>query len=432
MSLPAELPFPAERRAISVGDLTRRIKKLLEDNIRYVWVAGEISNFRPAASGHCYFTLKDEEAQIGCALWKPIAARLRFRPEDGMDVLAWGRVEVYAPHGKYQLIIEDLEPRGAGALAIRFEQLKAKLEAEGLFDAGRKRALPLLPRAIGIVTSPVGAALQDMLRTLTSRCPTVPIYFYPVKVQGEGAAEEIAAAIGHLNLAMPDLDVLIVGRGGGSIEDLWAFNEEVVARAIHASRIPIVSAVGHETDFTIADFTADIRALTPTDAAMKVVPKRAELIEMLDRCGAQLRRALESRAELARSILDGHRNGHALREPQAVVRRLAQRLDELHERLSVALGGAVAAARERLAHWWRTASNELAHAGRATRERAESLRRHLQAVSPLAVLNRGYSITRAEDGGVIRSTSAVKPGQFLRTTLADGEIRSRVEEREKK
>ena len=426
MGLAAESLFPEDRKAVSVGELTRRIKKVLDDNLRYVWVAGEISNFKTYPSGHLYFTLKDDEAQISCAMWKGFAGRLDFEPENGQQVLAYGRVDVYVPRGQYQLVVERMEPRGAGALALRFEQLKKKLEAEGLFDPGRKRPLPMLPRAIAIVTSPVGAAIQDMLRTLSSRCPVVDVFLYPVRVQGEGSADEIAAAIGHLNLWRPDLDVMIVGRGGGSIEDLWAFNEEAVARAIFKSRIPVVSAVGHETDTTISDFVADVRAKTPTDAAVLVVPKLTDVLGSLEDFDSKLRRALRSRAELARSVLEGFRTSHALMEPAALAGRHGQRLDELHARLGVGLKATVSAARERLAVMERTMSSELGHLAKATRERTEGVARHLEAVSPVAVLGRGYSITRHE-GRVVRKPADVKPGDAIDTRLGEGTIRSRVE-----
>ena len=426
MGLPAELPFAEERKALTVGELTRRIKKVLDDNLRYVWVAGEISNLKSPPSGHLYFTLKDEEAQIPCAMWKGSASRLPFQPEDGQEVLAYGRVDVYLPHGKYQFIVEKMEPRGAGALALKFEQLKRKLEEEGLFDPARKRSLPFLPRAIAIVTSRTGAVIQDMLQTLAGRFPAVEVYLYPVRVQGDGAADEIAAAIGHLNLARPDLDVMIVGRGGGSIEDLWAFNEEVVARAIFASRIPVISAVGHETDTTISDFVADVRAKTPTDAAVLVVPKLSDLLTGLEDLDSKIRRALRSRADLARSILDGFRTSHALTEPAALAARHGQRLDELHARLGVGLTSTVSVARERLGILAKTASSELAHVSKSSRERTEALARHLEAVSPVAVLGRGYSIT-SHEGHVLRKASEVKPGDALETRLGEGTIRSRVE-----
>lgn len=426
MGFPAELPFPDERRAMSVGELTRRIKKILDDNLRFVWVAGEISNLKKPPSGHLYFTLKDEESQIPCAMWKNSAGRLDFEPEDGMQVLAYGRVDVYLPHGKYQLSVERLEPRGAGALALRFEQLKRKLESEGLFDSARKRPLPFLPRSVAIVTSRSGAVIQDMLRTLAGRCPVVDVFVYPVKVQGDGAAEEIAAAIAHLNRERPDLDAMIVGRGGGSIEDLWAFNEEAVARAIYASRIPVVSAVGHETDTTIADFVADVRAKTPTDAAVLIVPKLSDLLTGLEDLDSKLRRALRNRAEIARSTLERFRTTHALMEPAALVVRHGQRLDELHARLGVGLTATVYGAREKLAVLARTMSSELGHLARTARERTEGFARHLEAVSPVAVLGRGYSIT-SHEGVVVRKPADVKPGDAIDTRLGEGSIRSRVE-----
>src|ERR1041384_3700579 len=349
MSLPVESLQATPRKILSVSDLTRRVKKAIEETVKYVWVAGEISNFKGAGpSGHFYFTLKDAESQIPCAMWRSSVARLRFEPENGMEVIACGRVEVYVPHGKYQLIVEELEPKGVGALQLRFEQLKEKLEKEGLFDPARKRPLPFLPRKIAIVTSPTGAAVQDMLRTIRTRCCALHVVVYPVKVQGDGAAQEIAAAIGQINLSMPDVDVMIVGRGGGSIEDLWAFNEEVVARAIHASRIPIVSAVGHETDTTISDFVADVRALTPTDGAVKATPKLDDLAALLEDLQNKVRRALRTRAELARSQLDGLSDGRGLGRIEDLPGQLAERLDELSERLEVAAGQATYYRRETL------------------------------------------------------------------------------------
>ena len=247
---------------LSVSQLTRQIKGLLENELGSVWVSGEISNFRPHSSGHFYFTLKDSEAQISAVMFRGSNRLLKFRPEDGMEVIANGRISVYEVRGNYQIILETLEPKGVGALQIAFEQLKAKLASEGLFDTERKRALPFLPRTVGIITSPTGAAIRDMIHVLRRRSPQTNILLYPVSVQGESAAPEIAAAIEQMNL-QGDADVLIVGRGGGSLEDLWAFNTEIVARAIYASRIPVVSAVGHETDVTISDFVADKRRQHP-------------------------------------------------------------------------------------------------------------------------------------------------------------------------
>ena len=455
MSLAAGSPDPTGRQIISVGALTRRIKKSLEDTIRTVCVQGEISNLKSYASGHLYFTLKDEESEIPCAMWKGYRSRLRFRADNGMAVIAVGRVEVYVPRGRYQLIVEDMEPKGTGALQLRYEQLKEKLSKEGLFDPERKRPLPFLPRKLAIVTSPSGAAVQDMLRTIRSRCPSVHVLVYPAKVQGEGSANEIAAAIGHLNMAIPDLDVMIIGRGGGSIEDLWAFNEEPVARAIHASRVPVISAVGHETDTTIADFVADVRALTPTDGAVRAVPKLDDLVDELEDLGAKLRRALKTRADLARSMLDGLRDGRALGRVEELPYQVEQRLDELRERLEVGIGQGPYYLRERLDYLRDSLLSGLPRATEATRERVEHLtdliRSHarrtrdaargrvreaagtLEALSPVAILSRGYSITKLErTGKFITDASKARPGDRLQTRLSSGSLTSRVEEDETK
>jgi len=427
MALAAETLQPAEKKIISVGDLTRRIKKSIEDAVRYVWVAGELSNYKgPGPSGHLYFTLKDAESQIPCAMWKGMANRLRFEPENGMEVVAFGKVDVYVPYGKYQLIVEDMEPRGVGSLQLKFEQLKEKLQKEGLFDAGRKRPIPFLPRKLAIVTSPTGAAVADMVRTLRTRCPALHVIVYPVKVQGDGAAQEIAAAIGHLNLSMPDIDVMIVGRGGGSIEDLWAFNEEVVARAIFTSRIPVISAVGHETDTTISDFVADVRALTPTDGAVRAVPKLDDLHLSLDDLDAKLRRALKSRADLYRSQLDGFGRGFA--RVVELPNLLRQRLDDLDARLNTGLPGLPKILRDRVDH---LASRLQADARRRIENAHAQLRQaaaSLEALSPVAILGRGYSITRLESSQEILLNGAqAKPGDRIVTRLGTGQIISRVE-----
>ncbi len=451
MALAAESLSPAEKKIISVGDLTRKIKKSIEDSVRYVWVAGEMSNYKgPGPSGHLYFTLKDAESQIPCAMWKGMANRLRFDPENGMEVIAFGKVDVYVPYGKYQLIVEDLEPRGVGSLQLKFEQLKEKLQKEGLFEQARKRPIPFLPRKLAIVTSPTGAAVADMVRTLRTRCPALHVIVYPVKVQGDGAAQEIAAAIGHLNLSMPEIDVMIVGRGGGSIEDLWAFNEEAVARAIHASRIPIISAVGHETDTTIADFVADLRALTPTDGAVKATPKLDDLFLSLGDLDAKLRRALRSRAELARSQLDGFRDGRALGRVEDLANQVRQQMDDFQERLQVAVEQLPYYHRERLELLQRSLTADLPQLAKNARQRVELLttklrsdaRRtletaqaqlrqaaaSLEALSPVAILGRGYSITRLESTQeILKDAAQAKPGDRIVSRLGSGQIVSRVE-----
>jgi exodeoxyribonuclease VII large subunit len=451
MALAAETLQPSEKKIISVSDLTRRIKKSIEDTIRYVWVAGEMSNYKgPGPSGHLYFTLKDAESQIPCAMWKGMANRLRFEPENGMEVIAFGKVDVYVPYGKYQLIVEDMEPRGVGSLQLKFEQLKEKLQKEGLFDAARKRPIPFLPRKLAIVTSPTGAAVADMIRTLRSRCPQLHVIVYPVKVQGDGAAQEIAAAIGHLNLSMPDVDVMIVGRGGGSIEDLWAFNEEVVARAIFTSRIPVISAVGHETDTTIADFVADLRALTPTDGAVKAVPKLDDLHQSLEGFDSSLRRALRTRAQLFRSQLDGLRDGRDFGRIEELPDQLRQQLDDFEDRLHAQALQAPHYIREKLDAYRRALSLDLPKLAAGARERvdhcvtilqADARRRlenaqarlrqaaaSLEALSPVAILGRGYSITRLESTReILRQAAQAKPGDRIVSRLGQGQIVSRVE-----
>ncbi|HUR38537.1 MAG TPA: exodeoxyribonuclease VII large subunit [Planctomycetota bacterium] len=454
MALAAESLQPSERKVLSVADLTRRIKKSIEDNVRIVWVAGEVSNFRgPGPSGHLYFTLKDAESQIPCAMWKGMANRLRFALENGMEVVALGKVDVYVPYGKYQLIVDDLEPRGVGSLQQKFEQLKEKLQKEGLFDPARKRPLPFLPRTLGIVTSPTGAAVADMVRTIRSRCSAIKVVVYPVRVQGDGSAEEIAAAIGHLNLSMPEIDVLIVGRGGGSIEDLWAFNEEVVARAIHASRIPVISAVGHETDTTIADFVADVRALTPTDGAVRAVPRQDELELALEGLDSALRRALRSQADLARSRLDGLRDGRSFGRVEELPDQLKQRLDDAKDRLDVgalqasvhlkgrldllqaslrsALPGLLDPRRQRVEHLTdrlRADARRSLDQGKARLSQAAA---SLEALSPVAILGRGYSITRLEaTQEILKEADQAKAGDRIVTRLGKGRVFSKIEKTE--
>ncbi len=284
----------SERAVLTVSALTAQLRAVLEERFPAVWVEGEISNYRLYGSGHAYFTLKDADAQLRCALFRTRGRRLRFEPADGLHVMAFGSVEVYAQRGEYQLVVELLEPKGLGALQLAFEQLKARLQAEGLFEQARKRELPRFPRKIGIVTSPSGAALRDMLRVIGRRFGELHIVIAPCRVQGDGAAEEIARGLGDLN-ALGDVDVIIVGRGGGSLEDLWAFNEETVARAIVASKAPVISAVGHEVDFTIADFVADLRAPTPSAAAELVVREKQAVVDALEELRRRLCRAAVER-----------------------------------------------------------------------------------------------------------------------------------------
>jgi exodeoxyribonuclease VII large subunit len=399
-------PFlPAGVKVKTVGELTRQVKTLLEEGFQSVWVSGQISNYRPASSGHVYLTLKDSEAQLPAVLWRSTAQRVKFQPQDGLEVIAAGRLEVYPPHGKYQLVIEELQPKGIGALELAFRQLCEKLSKLGYFEAERKKPLPRFPRRIALVTSPTGAAIRDMLENIGRRWPGIEILVCPVRVQGDGAAQEIAAAIRLLN-RLTLVDVMIVGRGGGSMEDLWAFNEEIVAHAIFESKITIISAVGHEIDVTIADLVADCRASTPTHAASLVVQDCKEILAGLRAIETQLRNRVSNRLTLARQRLDDLAGRRVLRLPLERIRTHEQRLDEWSERL-----GRVA--RQRLDR---------------SRERLQALAARLETLSPLNVLGRGYSLTRREsDQSLIRSSDQVRPGERLVTLVERGRIISRVE-----
>src|SRR5215831_16919937 len=409
------LPMPdAGRRVFTVSELTRAVKDTLEGRFGGLWVEGEISNLRVHTSGHVYFTLKDEEAQIRAVLFRSRVRRVRFEPADGLQVLAFGRLDVYAVRGDYQLVCEVLEPKGLGALQLAFEQLKARLAAEGLFDAGRKRALPTLPRRVGLVTSPTGAAVRDFLRVVTRRFAGLQVLVCPVRVQGDTAPGEIAAALRLLN-RRGDLDVIVVARGGGSLEDLWAFNEEAVARAIAASKIPVISAVGHETDVTIADFVADLRAPTPSVAAELVVREKAQLAAHVTLLGQRLERATRSRVGRLRERLDDVGRRRVLTDPARPLRDWHRRLDDLAGRLQRGLDRRRRDARERLARAARalrpqvlraTLRHDARHLAqlrgrleRAVRGEAARRRRSMEAIagrldslSPLACLARGYSI----------------------------------------
>ena len=438
-----------ERRVLTVSALTALVRGVLEENFDQVWVEGEISNFASPQSGHCYFTLKDAGAQLRVVMFRGAARALKFTPKDGMRVLVRGRLTLFEPRGEYQLVAEYLEPQGIGGLQLAFIQLKERLAREGLFSEAHKKEIPKLPRRIGVVTSPTGAAIRDILTVLTRRFANLEILICPVRVQGEGAALEIAGAIDDLN-RLGGLDVMIVGRGGGSLEDLWAFNEESVARAIHRSAVPVISAVGHEVDFTIADFVADLRAATPSAAAELVVRSKKELTAELD--------ALTHRLDIScLRRLEGWRAGvaalsRAVTDPTRVLGHLSQRVDSLDGRLrreaALLVGGqgeriAILHARlgrqspvltlrrneERLG----TLSLRLEHAlYRRLAGAAESLRHAsgtLNAVSPLAVLGRGYSIARRlPERSVVRDSREIAAGDRLELTLAAGSALCRVEE----
>jgi exodeoxyribonuclease VII large subunit len=398
--------LPADPRVFSVCELTAQIKDTVESAFPSVWVAGEISNFSRPQSGHCYLTLKDDRAQLRAVIWRSTAVGVRFDMRDGLEVVCRGHVEVYAPRGNYQLIIEQIEPRGIGALELALRQLRERLAREGLFDAARKRPLPPFVRRIAIVTSPTGAAIHDFLQVLARRWRGADVLVVPSRVQGEGAAEEIAAAIEAVNSLTIPIDCLVVARGGGSLEDLWAFNEEAVVRAIYASRIPVVSAIGHEIDVTLSDLVADVRALTPSEAAELVAPAADELIAALRQWSRRLESAMRGRVQTAQSRLDALARLPVFRRPVERIHDLARRLDELSGRSSRAMRQQVVAARHR----------------------TESLAARLDSLSPLAVLGRGYSIAqRASDGRIVRNAIELTPGETIRTRFAAGQAVSRVE-----
>ena len=405
----AELPlFAADQQKIfvTVSELNQIVKGTLERELDGFWVVGEISNCRVPPSGHLYFTLKDESSQIGAVMFRRQGLDLAFQPENGMEVLCFGRVNLYSVRGDLQLYVETMEPRGQGALYLAFEQLKKRLGEEGLFAPERKRPLPFLPRSVGIVTSLQGAALRDMLRILRDRFPDRRVVIRPVKVQGEGAASEIAQGIAELGQSGM-VEVMIVGRGGGSLEDLWAFNEEAVARAVFAAPVPVISAVGHEIDFTIADFVADHRAPTPTAAAEMVVPRKRELAEEMENLERSLLRAMQAMLELARETGEGL--ARRLMDPRRRLREDQMRVDDL----SLSLWRRFRDSLERF-------KDRLNHGG----ERLNSL-------SPLAVLERGYSIAhKIPEGAIVRDSASIEVGDHLGITFAHGKSLCRVEEKE--
>ncbi len=391
---------------MSVTELNQIVKGTLERELDAFWVLGEISNFRVPPSGHLYFTLKDDNSQIAAVMFRRQGLNLAFQPENGMEVLCFGRVSLYSVRGDLQLYVETMEPRGQGALYLAFEQLKKKLAQEGLFAAERKKTLPFLPRSIGIVTSLQGAALRDMLRILTDRFPDRRVVIRPVKVQGEGSGLEVAQGITELSQS-GIVDVMMVGRGGGSLEDLWAFNEEVVARAIFAAPVPVISAVGHEIDFTIADFVADHRAPTPTAAAEMVVPRKAELVEEIESLEDRLVRAMQASLESAREAWEGL--SRRLSDPRRRLREDQIRLDELSLNM------------------WRRFRDSLER----FKDRLNHGAERLNGLSPLAVLERGYSIThKMPEEVIVRDSASIDIGGRLRISFARGKAMCRIEEKE--
>jgi exodeoxyribonuclease VII large subunit len=435
-----ELP---ERKIFTVSELTGRIADLLEQKFPSVWIQGEISNFRAAPSGHTYFTLKDDSAQIRCVMFKIQTRFLKFRLENGLHVIAWGRLSVYGLRGEYQLILDTMEPAGLGSLMLAFEQLKSRLAAEGLFDVSRKKPVPQLPKKIGIVTSARGAAVRDMIRIIRRRLPGTNILVSPATVQGDRAPEEIETAVLRLCEA-GDVDVIILGRGGGAIEDLWAFNDERVVRTVANCSLPIVSAVGHETDVTLTDFAADLRASTPSAAAEMLVPDKRELEAAVAHLGTRLRIAMFSALEGNFRTVDELLNRFS--DPRRQIREKRMGLDELTLRLGRIIHRKLdayrkdvdsAASRFRPVHLSKTvAAGKTDVAGlferlcRGARSRlkedrtsVENLASRLDSLSPLAVLSRGYSITfRSDTGTVLTDSNAVEVGDALSVRLHKGEV----------
>ena len=447
-----ELNLAPERKIWSVMELTARIGSVLAVQFPSLWVEGEVSNCRAAQSGHIYFTLKDARAQVKCVCFRTQAMRLKCRPEDGLKLIVRGSISVYEPRGEYQIYVEHIEPSGVGALQFAFEQLKKRLEAEGLFDAARKKPLPVMPRCIGVVTSPKGAAVRDIIRILRRRFSNLHLMVYPVRVQGDGAAEDIVAALQYFSRKQL-VDVILLARGGGSIEDLWAFNEEVVARAIATCTVPIVSGVGHEADFTIADFVADVRASTPSAAAEVVVRSRLEfqrhLMELEHKISQQMRYILlEYRHHLKE--LATHTGFRRLED---LLRRHRQQTDELSQRLGVALEGRI----RRLRHRYTIAGTRIASFDLRARIRSlglrlvqrsaelrmrmerllvgkiqllERLRLQLDERSPLRLLDRGYAICTDAEGKVLRAADQVAIGAEVNVQLARGRLGAEVRRKE--
>lgn len=438
----------SEKTILTVSRLTALLRGVLEENFEQLWVQGEVSNLSLPSSGHCYFTLKDSGAQLRCVMFKSSVKNLKFRPADGMALIVRGHISVYDQRGEYQLICEYLEPSGVGALQTAFLQLKEKLAGEGLFAEEHKRALPRFPRRVGVVTSPTGAAIHDILNVLKRRFASLEVQIYPVRVQGEGAALEIARAIDDLN-RRAEVDVLIVGRGGGSLEDLWPFNEEVVARAVYRSKIPIISAVGHETDWSICDFAADLRAPTPSAAAELVIASADELRGQLDALSRRLTRGIEHRLATLDASVGALRR--ALHDPRTMLGHLAQRMDDLNGRLDLALFNSVKHRQQRFTRLENTlqylnpvarinllrqkvgllttqAEGVMAHKLDLNRQNFGDSAARLEVLSPLKTLARGYAIAaRGDNGQVVTDSADLVVDDPLLVTLHRGRAHCRVE-----
>ena len=439
------------RYVLTVTELTQKIKDLLEERFSDLWVEGEISNLRIPPSGHIYFTLKDDLSQIRAVLFRMKARMLRFLPGDGLHMICRGRISLYERRGEYQLILEEMEPKGMGALQLAFLQLKERLEKEGLFDISHKKPIPVIPRVIGIVTSPTGAVIQDMIQIIQRRFENVAILLYPVRVQGEGASREIAKGIGYFN-RMKKVDVIIVGRGGGSLEDLWAFNEEIVARAIHHSRIPVISAVGHETDYTISDFVADLRAPTPSAAAEMAVKDKRELKRMLQYQKDRLENQMVQNLQGMRKNL--HHIGKSLIHPKKRIEEYFLRVDDLINRFNRLVLGTIRKKREKSLFLGERASVKnpaqkiktlrgsisekikhlnqiMTHSIEIKKEKINGMLGKLESLSPLGILQRGYSITRKLPSlQILREASQVKEGDQVEVKLHQGILICEVEKSE--
>ena len=405
-AIPKKSEPPKLARPMTVFELTRQVKGMMETDFSDVWVVGEISNLSRAGSGHMYLTLKDENAQLPAVMWNSAASKLRFAPANGMEVVCRGKLDVYPPQGKYQMIVSEMEPKGVGTLELAFRQLYEKLEKEGLFDKARKKPLPKFLRTVAVITSPSGAAIRDFLQVLGRRTRRIDVLLVPVRVQGDGAAEEIAEAIRivHRVAEQRPIDCIVVTRGGGSIEDLWAFNEEILVRAVAASQIPVVSGVGHEIDVTLCDSAADVRALTPSEAAERLAPEDAELARGLAMLRRRLEDQLDKRLRLCRERLRNLETHSALARPERIFEDRRRTVDVFEERLNRAMG----------------------HRLQSTAERLGKTAAALEALSPLAVLARGYSLTETEDGRRIRIVDDIADGDRIRTRLVDGTVESVV------
>lgn len=419
----------------TVSEITRLIRLELEKKFPILWIEGEIANFTKAHSGHLYFTLKDEASALSCVMWRSNAQRVPFELEPGLQVICKGQISVYEPRGQYQLLVESVEPKGKGALQLAFEQLKEKLKKEGLFDVSIKKKLPLLPKKVGVVTSPRGAAIIDIIRTLERRFARLHILIYPVKVQGEGAANEIAEGIDYLG-SLPEIDVIIVGRGGGSLEDLWAFNEEKVARAIFRCPVPIISAVGHEIDFTIADFVADIRASTPSVAAEMVIEKEQSFLERIENLEKRIVHHLQYSVQEKRHEVFNLIHHQAFQNFKVRLLNLIQRVDDLESRSGYVILGMlqkIAESKSRVVLLQEILSSSMKRALRDIQSRWERLSAELDNLSPLNILKKGYTLCwKASLGRLIQKIEEIDQGDEVTVSFYKGEFIAQVREIDRK